>query len=52
MAPTDNHLDIDYLAPKILKLKFWECPKKAWSKNVTEMGHSIMLISQPTLYDE
>ena len=47
----DNHLDIDNLVPKLLKVRLWSNDKgQSWTKNVVEMDHQIMLVSQFTLY--
>lgn len=42
---TDNQVDIDYLVPKLLKLKLWEHKGKAWNGNVVDMGFQILLVS-------
>lgn len=36
---TDNEIDIDYIIPKILKLKLWDHKGKSWNGNVVEMGY-------------
>ena len=48
---SDTHLDMEYLAGKLLKLKLWnDANEKAWSKNIVENGFEILLVSQFTLY--
>lgn len=49
---TDNEIDIDYIVPKILKLKLWESKDKAWNANVVEQGFQILFVSQFTLYHQ
>jgi D-tyrosyl-tRNA(Tyr) deacylase len=48
---SDNVLDIEYLASKLLKLKLWHDKNdKAWSTNLVENDYEILLVSQFTLY--
>lgn len=48
---TDNHLDYEYLAKKILSLKLWgDDQGRSWSTNVVDNGYDILLVSQFTLY--
>ena len=48
---SDTHLDMEYLAGKLLKLKLWnDANEKAWSTNIVENGFEILLVSQFTLY--
>eukprot|EP00347_Sterkiella_histriomuscorum_P018041 403347014 len=52
---TDNYLDYEYLAKKILNLKLWpdlKDPNKAWGSNVIENKFDILLVSQFTLYHQ
>jgi D-tyrosyl-tRNA(Tyr) deacylase len=48
---TDNLLDYENLAQKLLKLKLWpDKSGKAWSTSLVDNNYEILLVSQFTLY--
>jgi D-tyrosyl-tRNA(Tyr) deacylase len=49
---SDNVLDMEYLAQKLLKLKLWPDKEdgKPWGSNLVDNGYEILLVSQFTLY--
>jgi D-tyrosyl-tRNA(Tyr) deacylase len=48
---TDNVIDMEYLAGKLLKLKLWpDKDGKPWSTNLVDNNYQILLVSQFTLY--
>lgn len=50
---TDNQLDMEYLANKLLKLRLWpDAKERAWATNVVDNNYDILLVSQFTLYHE
>ena len=50
---SDNVLDMEYLAQKLLKLKLWPDSKgKAWNSNLVDNSYEILLVSQFTLYHQ
>ena len=36
---SDNEVDVDYLANKIMGLRLWGDGKKSWSKNVKDLDY-------------
>jgi D-aminoacyl-tRNA deacylase len=50
---TDNVLDMEYLAKKLLSLKLWPDKEgKQWGSNLVDNGYEILLVSQFTLYHQ
>jgi D-tyrosyl-tRNA(Tyr) deacylase len=50
---TDNVLDMEYLAKKLLTLKLWpDKDGKAWGTNIVDNSYEILLVSQFTLYHQ
>ena len=50
---TDNRIDMEQLASKLLKLRLWpDAQDKAWGSNLVENGFEILLVSQFTLYHQ
>jgi D-tyrosyl-tRNA(Tyr) deacylase len=50
---SDNVLDMEYLANKLLKLRLWpDAQDRPWSTNLVENNYEILLVSQFTLYHQ
>ncbi len=50
---TDNKLDMEYLAGKLLKLRLWpDKEDRPWATNIVENDYDILLVSQFTLYHQ
>lgn len=51
---TDTQKDVDYLVEKILKLRLFADPQSDtfMEKNIVEVGGSILMVSQFTLYGD
>jgi len=43
---TDNKLDMEYLAQKLLKLRLWpDAQGRAWATNLVDNSYEILLVS-------
>lgn len=52
VAASDNHKDADYLAEKLIHLRFFSDPNGKMNLSATDIGAEILLISQFTLYGD
>jgi D-tyrosyl-tRNA(Tyr) deacylase len=52
VANTDTNADVDYLSDKLLNLRIFQDDAGKMNRNVSEIGGSLLVISQFTLYGD